>query len=169
VHVILRRVLECETLGLAAQAALSVPRAGAANLLLAHAEGEILDLELTAADADFLYADGGWLVHANHFESRRLRGGDAGLATSVSTLARAARARRLLASAQGSVTLDTLQAILNDHAYGVGAICRHPDPDETWLQRTETCASMILDLSARMMHLAVGQPCREGYQAITFD
>jgi isopenicillin-N N-acyltransferase-like protein len=169
VHVILRRVLECETLGQAAQAALNVPRAGAANLMLAHAEGEILDLELTAADADFLYADGGWLVHANHFESRRLRGGDAGLATSVSTLARAARARRLLDSARGRVSMETLKAILSDHAYGAGAICRHPDSDEPWLQQTKTHASMILDLSARMIYLAAGQPCREGYQAITFD
>jgi hypothetical protein len=65
--------------------------------------------------------------------------------------------------------LDTFRAILNDHAYGAGAICRHPNPAEPWLQRTETCASMILDLSARKMVLAAGQPCHDGYQAITFD
>ena len=54
VHVILRQMLDCEALGDAVRAALCVPRGGAANILLAHAQGEILDLELSATDADFV-------------------------------------------------------------------------------------------------------------------
>jgi len=171
IHVILRQMLDCAALGEAIRAALSVPRAGAANVLLAHAEGEILDLELTATDADFLYGDAGWLVHANHFESPRLRGGDTDVATSMSTLARAARARRMLSAAAsgGDVSSDTFRAILRDHAYGSYAICRHAVPDEPPLQQTATCASTIMDLAGRTLHLAAGQPCREEYRAYTLS
>jgi isopenicillin-N N-acyltransferase-like protein len=169
VHVILRQMLDCAALGRAVRAALGVPRAGAANILLAHAEGEILDLELTANDADFLYGDAGWLVHANHFESPRLRAGDTDLATSMSTLARAARARRLLSASalEPGISLDTFRTILRDHTYGSYAICRHAEPAEPPLQQTATCASAIMDLSGRTLYLAAGQPCREAYASHT--
>jgi isopenicillin-N N-acyltransferase-like protein len=163
VHVILRQMLDCSALGQAIRKALGVPRAGAANILMAHAAGEILDLELTAADADFIYGDAGWLVHANHFESPRLRAGDRGIQSSMSTLARAARARRLVAVEAGQISVDTARTILTDHAYGSYAICRHTEPAEPELQQTATRASAIMDLSARMLHLALGQPCRSAF------
>jgi isopenicillin-N N-acyltransferase-like protein len=171
IHIILRQILDCAHLGDAIHRALQPPRGGAANILLAHAEGEILDLELTASDADFIYGDAGWLVHANHFESPRLKGGDTGLATSMSTLARAARAHRLLGTAAGQqmVDLDTIQTILGDHTYGPYAICRHPAPGEPPLQQTATRASAIMDLRAGEMHLALGQPCRAEYQTLAFS
>ncbi len=151
VHVILRQMLGCEPLGAAIREAYRVPRGGAANILLAHASGEILDLELTATDVDFVYGDAGWLVHTNHFESLRLRGGDTGISISMSTLARAARARRLLSTTarQKQVKFDTFHRILTDHAHGAYAICRHADPEEAPLEQTATRASIIMDLSAR--------------------
>ena len=167
IHVLLRLMLECETLGAAAWQAFGHPRAGAANVLLAHAEGEVLDLELTATAADYLYGDAGWLVHANHFESPLLRGGDAGLAGSPSTLARAARARRLLSAQAGQVTLETFQTILRDHAYGHAAICRHPDPALPPEEQTETRASLIMELAEGRLHLSAGQPCREAIQVLS--
>jgi isopenicillin-N N-acyltransferase-like protein len=169
VHVLLRQALGCAHLSEAIHTVYGVPRGGSANLLLAHAAGDILDLELTAADADYIYADDGWLVHANHYESMRLRGGDSGLATSMSTLARAARARRMLsaAAAQKDVSRDTLRTILTDHTYGAYAICRHAEPAEPSLQQTATRASLIMDLSARILYLAAGQPCREEYLAFS--
>ena len=171
VHAILRRMLESAHLGQAIHAAYGVPRGGAANVLLAHAEGEILDLELTARDADFLYGDDGWLVHANHFESGRLRGDDTGLPLSMSTLARSARARRLLSAAVegGSVSEGTFRTILRDHAHGSYAICRHAEPAEEALQQTATRASLIMDLKARSLSLAPGQPCVTPYQSFVLS
>jgi isopenicillin-N N-acyltransferase-like protein len=163
IHIILRRMLSCAHLGDAIHAALSVPRGCSANLLLAHAAGELLDLELTPRDADFLYGEGDRLVHANHFESQRLRAGDSGLAESKSTLARAARARRLLAASGATVSPDGIKAILADHTHGPYAICRHAEPSVHELDRTETRASIVMELSARKLHLSVGQPCNAGY------
>jgi isopenicillin-N N-acyltransferase-like protein len=171
VHVLLRQVLGCAHLGEAIHSVYGVPRGGAANLLLGHAGGEILDLELTPSDADYLYGDGGWLVHANHYESVRLRGGDTGPATSMSTLARAARARRLLsaAAARKDASRDTLRTILTDHTYGAYAICRHAERAEAQLRQTATRASLIMDLPARTLDLAAGQPCREEYFSFSFE
>jgi isopenicillin-N N-acyltransferase like protein len=160
IHVLLRLMLHSESLGAAAWQACRQPRAGAANVLLAHSEGDILDLELTAQAVDHLYGNGGWLVHANHFESPLLRGGDAGLAGSPSTLERATRARRLLAAQAGHISHETFEAILRDHAYGHAAICRHPDPSLPAEEQTETRASLIMDLVERRLHLWIGQPCQ---------
>ena len=165
VHVILRRMLECGSLGAAIHEAYGHPRAGAGNILLAHAEGDLLDLELTATRADFLYGDSGWLVHANHYESPRLRDGDAGIETSLSTVARSARARRLMSGALGYISIDSLQGILRDHAYGAYAICRHADPTEPPLQQTATRASVIMELNHGTLHVSAGQPCRTEYRA----
>jgi isopenicillin-N N-acyltransferase-like protein len=167
IHVLLRLMLESDTLGVAAWQAYRHPRAGAANVLLAHAEGDILDLELTARAADHLYGDAGWLVHANHFDSPLLRGGDAGLVGSPSTLARAARARRLMAAQAGGISLETLQAILRDHAYGYAAICRHPDPTLLPEEQTETRASLVMELADRRLHLSTGRPCQGAVRAFS--
>lgn len=170
VHVILRQMLDCAHLGAAIREAYRVPRGGAANILLAHSHGEVFDLELTATDIDYLYGDSGWLVHTNHFESPRLRGSDTGISSSMSTLARAARARRLLSTAarQRKVRLETFESILTDHAYGAYGICRHVDPEEPALQQTATRASVIMDLSERILHVAAGQPCQQEHQTFAF-
>ena len=169
IHVLLRLMLESETPGVAAMQAIGHPRAGAANVLLAHAEGEILDLELTASAADHLYGDAGWLVHANHFESPLLRGGDTGLAASSSTLPRAARARRLMAARAGQISAETFRAILTDHAYGHAAICRHPDPTLPPEEQTETRASLLMELSEGRLHVTVGQPCRDATRVLSLS
>lgn len=167
-HVLLRRMLGCATLGEAVHTAFSSPRATSANVMLAHKAGEILDLELTPEDADFVYGDEGWLVHANHFESPRLRAGDTGISTSVSTVARAARARRLLGAARGDITIETFQTILQDHAYGDHSICRHADARDPIIQLSATRASVIMDLSKGTAYVAGGQPCKTAYQTCTF-
>jgi isopenicillin-N N-acyltransferase-like protein len=166
VHILLRQMLECEALGDAVRLAIGQPRGGAANIMVAHGQGEIIDLELTATRADFIYGDSGWLAHANHFESQRLREGDTGITRSASSVARAARARRLMAGAAAGrgAGLETFQAILSDHAYGPYAICRHPVREEPPLQQSATRASAIMELATGRFHLAAGQPCKVPYQ-----
>jgi hypothetical protein len=59
----------------------------------------------------------------------------------------------------------TFRAILRDHAHGNYAICRHAEPAEAPLQQTATRASLIMDLKARSLLLAPGQPCEVPYQS----
>ena len=64
IHLILRQMLGCATPGDAIYEAYRVPRGGSANVMLAHAEGEILDLELTPLTVDFMAEIGGFYMAA---------------------------------------------------------------------------------------------------------
>ena len=76
--------------------------------------------------------------------------GDRAIGASESTLLRYGRAIRLIEAdrAAGKVTVETLQHILCDHFNHSNAICRHPDPALTEIERSATLASMIVDLTA---------------------
>ena len=68
------------------------------------------------------------------------------------------------AAARSRVSVATFRSILKDHAYGAYAICRHADASEPALDRSATRASVIMDLSARILYLSPGQPCCEEYR-----
>ncbi len=165
-HLILRDALNAPRLGLAMAAVYRGARADSGNYLLAHADGEAVDLEATPSDVGFLHPQDGLLVHTNHFLTPRLQTGDRGIAESDNTLARYGRAVRLLRAQVGQVTVETLKSIFCDHFNHPKSICRHPDPDQPDIERSATLASMILDLTAGQMHLAVGEPCQGDYYTV---
>jgi hypothetical protein len=55
-------------------------------------------------------------------------------------------------------TLPLLQALHSHDGHPKG-VCRHVDESEPWEERTATLASVIMDLAARRLHVAGGQPC----------
>jgi isopenicillin-N N-acyltransferase-like protein len=75
----------------------------------------------------------------------------------------AVRLQRLKAGATGSATLDDFRALLADHADYPHSICSHADPGDHPLEQGATIASVLMDLSARRLWLAAGQPCRTPY------
>jgi isopenicillin-N N-acyltransferase-like protein len=165
-HVILRQALDAPHLGKAIVAVYCGPRADSGNYLLAHVDGEGVNLEATPSDVGFLYPDDGLLIHTNHFLTPRLQVGDVAIVESDNTLPRYGRAIRLLHGQAGQITVETLKSIFNDHFNRPRAICRHPDPDEPEIERTATLASMIVDLTAGEMHLTVGEPCQAEYYTV---
>lgn len=163
-HLILREALKAPRLGLAVAAVYTGPRADSGNYLLAHADGEALDLEAAPSDIGFLYPQDGLLVHTNHFLTPRLQAGDVGILASDHTLLRYGRALRLLRARAGQITVETLKSVLRDHFNHPKSICRHPDPGQPEIERSATLASVIVDLSAGEMYLAAGEPCETEYQ-----
>ena len=65
--------------------------------------------------------------------------------------------------APASATLDGFRALLADHADYPHSICAHPDPDEHPLEQGATIASVLMDLNARRVWLAAGNPCQVPY------
>ena len=165
-HVILREALNAPRLGLAVAAIYRDVRADSGNYLLAHAEGEAVNLEATPSEVGFLHPKDGLLAHTNHFLTPCLQMGDRGISESDNTLVRYGRAIRLLRAQAGQVTVETLKSIFRDHFNHPKAICRHPDPSQPDIERSATLASMILDLTASEMHVTVGEPCQTEYYAI---
>lgn len=163
-HLILREALNASRLGLAVAAIYRGARADSGNYLLAHTDGEAIDLEATPSDVGFLYPRDGLLVHTNHFVTPRLQAGDVGIAPSEHTLLRYGRAIRLLRAQVGQITVETLKEVFRDHFNRPYSICRHPHPNLPEIERSATLASAIVDLTFGEMYVTVGEPCEAKYK-----
>jgi isopenicillin-N N-acyltransferase-like protein len=166
-HVLLRAVLESDSLSWALRAACRSPRNASINLLLGQADdtgGELIDLELAPGEAGWLHPMDGLVTHANHFETT-LPVHDSAKDLGGSSLFRSARARRLLgpAAAAGKVVEDDVAEVFRDHASFPLSICRHVDERDAPRDRSETVYSVLLDLHERRFGLAAGPPCAHEY------
>jgi isopenicillin-N N-acyltransferase-like protein len=163
-HLILREALNASRLGLAVAAVYRDLRADSGNYLLAHVDGEAIDLEATPSDVGFLHPQDGLLTHTNHFVTPRLQAGDVAIAESDHTLLRYGRAVHLLRAQVGQITIGTLKSVFRDHFNHPKSICRHPDPGYPGIERSATLASMIVDLTTGEMYVTAGEPCETEYQ-----
>ncbi len=174
-HVLLRAVLEADSLTWAIRTACRTPRNASINLLVGQAgqstiDGELIDLELVPGDVGWLNPVDGLLTHANHLETP-LPVRDTVKDWGGSSPFRSARARRLLAeAAAGRKVAEThLAEVFRDHASFPSAICRHVDERDGPLERSETVYSLMLDLDERAMGLAAGPPCGHDYSWLSLE
>ena len=165
-HVLLRALLDCATVTEALMVLQAGPRSSSANYLIAHASGAVLDVEAAPGDFTRLYPQfpgHGLLLHTNHFHDPRLHPVDVSLWAMPSS---AVRLQRLRAGAAEAATLDHFRALLADHADYPHSICSHPDPREHPLEQGATIASLLMDLTARRLWLAAGNPCQTPYREL---
>jgi isopenicillin-N N-acyltransferase-like protein len=157
-----RAILDARTIGEAIHACLPKQRAGGYHYLLADPNGELYSVETSATSNNIGYGDAGWLVHTNHYLSARMQALEAPGAY-VGSHVRLNRARRLLRSRLGQVTVESIQSTLRDHVNWPNAICRHENPEDPPHERSETLASLVMDLSDRVMWAVPGPPCQGQY------
>lgn len=150
-HVLLRSVLEADSMSWALRNVLRIPRSASINLLIGQ-PSEIIDLELVPGDAGWLHPEDGILVHANHFESN-VPVYDTIKDWGGSSLFRSARARRLLLEKK-----DVLE-VLKDHFSAPLAICRHADERDAEVDKSESIWTVQMDLDDRAIQLIPGPPC----------
>ncbi|MCS7011329.1 MAG: hypothetical protein NZL98_08160, partial [Anaerolineales bacterium] len=86
----------------------------------------------------------------------------------VSSQVRYFRARRLL-SEQPRHSIKTLQAIQRDHVNHPNSICNHSIHAIDPLDREKTINALVIDLTAREMHIAWGNPCENPYHTYHLD
>jgi isopenicillin-N N-acyltransferase-like protein len=163
-HTRCREVLEAQTFEQALRPITDTPRTASANFVVGTAGGAILDIEASPDHVSFIEPTDGIVTHSNHFLT-------AGHGESLleklapNTLYRADRMRALLARDRGALTFAHLHAAMRDHLGAPYAICRHPDPDQPPAKRTMTVGAVLIDLDARVMHVADGPPCSNVYAA----
>ena len=169
-HVLLRAVLDCTTVTDALEVLQAGPRSSSANYLIAQAGGAALDIE--AAPGDFtrlypVYPEDGVLRHTNHFLAPRTAAPDTG-PTDLALWAMPSSVVRLqrLRSAATARTLDDFGDLLADHADYPHSICAHPDPAAHPCEQGATIASVLMDLTARRIWLAAGNPCQAPYEQL---
>ena len=166
-HVLLRAVLDCATVTEALEALQAGPRSSSANYLIAHASGAALDIE--AAPGDFtrlypLFPEDGVLRHTNHFLAD-IHPADLALWAMPSSVIRLQR----LQAAGTARALDDFGPLLADHADYPHSICAHPDPADHPCEQTATIASVLMDLTAKRIWLAAGNPCQAPYEQLDID
>jgi isopenicillin-N N-acyltransferase-like protein len=134
-------------------------RAGGYGHVLAFRGGDAVTIETTGKEMAVLEGPG---AHTNHYLDRRLA--ELGAEPSEGSLSRLARLDQLLAERRPD-TPEAIMDVLRDHGPGPEAICLHPDPAEGD-EASAVMFSMVADLEASRMWVALGNPCQNDYVEI---
>ncbi|HEY7039308.1 MAG TPA: C45 family peptidase [Methylomirabilota bacterium] len=157
-YLLTRLAIEQPTLKAAVDAVLAPKRASSRNLLLADRSGAMVDIETTAQEHALTWGDG-CLVHANHHVLPGMAVHETATADELhDSTCRHERIAALMAAHHGRLDVATLQTILRDHASRPHSICAHPGERVAY-----SFASLIADLDASALTIAVGPPCEHEY------
>lgn len=170
-HVVLRAVLDCETISDAFSVMQKSPRSSSANYLVAHRDGVAVNVE--AAPGDFsrlflLFPEDGVLLHTNHFLSPAFDRKDVSLWVMPDSPFRLERLREAVTAARPKLTMEDFQHVLGDHANYPSGVCCHPDPRMGQHDQGATVASVLMDLDERTMWVADGHPCTVPYRRLDY-
>ena len=166
--VVSRAVLASKTPGGALYHTLSHQRAAGYNHLIAHESGELYSVEVSARRFSIIYPENGYVVHTNHYLSPNMQEIEDEPEELISSRIRYFRASRLLNQSQNH-SIKTLQAIQKDHVNYPNSICNHDFGDETLLDSEKTINALVIDLTAREMHISWGSPCQNAYHTYHLD
>lgn len=176
-HVMLRGLLDAETITEAARTLTSTQRGFSGNYLVADRSGLAFNAETVSGDdaagvAISLPVDG-VIAHTNHFLHPELARNDARIAQNPHSLFRLNALERTLRGASPATSIEHVQSALRGHQGHPDGVCSHPDPRFPELEQRATLASVIADLEAGQLWIAAGQPCVNEYERIdlhqTFD
>jgi isopenicillin-N N-acyltransferase-like protein len=164
-----RAVLAARTPAEAIRAALNRRRAAGYNHLIVHVSGEMYNVEVSAEDFDVIYGLDGMLAHTNNYLSRRMRAIEKDSEELIASRVRHNRAARLMRSQRGKLSLKSFQSILSDHVNYPQSICNHIDENDPPLERQQTIASILMDLTTQSMYVAWGPPCQSEYHSYKLE
>jgi isopenicillin-N N-acyltransferase-like protein len=156
IHVLLRQVLQtCRSVD-DGVALLTGATVAASSAVTVAAPGDVASVELSPGGANVLR--GGVGAHTNHFLEPPRAGRDLMPEESPSTLPRLDVVRR-------APLLDALRS----HEGHPDGVCRHLDERAAWSDQAVTVASVIMNLAARRLHVAAGQPCTHEHEEIRLE
>jgi hypothetical protein len=143
-------------------------RASSYNNVLANAQGAVVNVEGSATDAALTGPDdAGHLVHTNHYVCDRMQPFEGDPAYAERSQVRLDRGRELLSVAPpGSITEDSLRAMLADHQTAPDALCRHP---ESGTPDSKTVFWCVADVTAGRITFGRGNPCDSEAQTYVFS
>jgi isopenicillin-N N-acyltransferase-like protein len=157
-----RAVLAARTPGGAIRRTLVPRRAAGYNHLIAHESGELYSVEVSARNFAILYAHENYIVHTNHYLAPNMQAIESEPDELIATRVRYFRVERLLKK-NTLHSVHTLQTIQRDHVNHPSSVCNHADTLTDPLDREKTINAMVIDLTARAMHIAWGNPCSNQY------
>ena len=128
--IVARGILNADSFSQALKAVLSTRTTVSGNMLIAHRDGEGIDLEVTPTEVGYLQAEDGIITHTNNLLALVNREDIVDTMKSVlpDTLFRYSRSRHLLAAEKGHINIGSFQRVLKDHFSYPDSICRHVNP-----------------------------------------
>lgn len=168
-HVLLRAILDAETLSDALAALQRGERSSSANYLLTHEDGVAVDVEAAPGDYARLfltYPEAGVLLHTNHFDHPRFDGRDVSLWAMPDSPFRMSRLRDRVREHEGPLDVAFWQELLADHATYPLGVCCHADERLPGPERSATVASVIMDPAQRRMWATAGNPCEHAWEEL---
>ena len=159
-----RRALAQSTLEGAIRAATNVNRAFGNNHLIATADGDIVDVEVSGASWAMYSAANRFIAHANHFVSPELRHLDAG-EDLLNSRVRQLRVERAVDGVWGTIDPPRLMRILSDHANYPKSVCKHHAPESDL--DYGTIGSVVIDVTSHTLWACAGNPCRARWREVT--
>jgi isopenicillin-N N-acyltransferase-like protein len=167
-HLLLRAILDSEAVPYAVSALARGRRASSGNYLIADQDGLAIDVEAAPGGYERLYIgypERGLILHANHFTSRRFDGHDVAPYAMPDSPFRLQRLRQLIEPVP-RLDRESFQSAFADHATFPFGICCHPNTQTKESQRWETVAAAIMDIEARKLWLASGNPCTNPFECV---
>ena len=165
-HVMLRALLDAESVEDAQRLLGSAERALSANYLVADKTGHAMNFETIAGGEDEIHATrpcDGLLAHSNHFLAPAFCDIDAYVGNSPHSRTRLSDMRQGLRHARRP-SVATMQQVLRSHAHEPNGICSHPDPAAHPMYARTTVASFIADVTSGEFWFTDGPPCRSEYE-----
>jgi isopenicillin-N N-acyltransferase-like protein len=166
--VVARSVLSARRISGAIGRALVTHRAAGYNHLLVHESGEMYSIEVSARRFEILHGTDGYIAHTNHYLAPHMKEVESDPEELISSRVRYFRSNRLLRQ-NSAHTIKTLQAIQKDHVNLPNSICNHAIDGLDPLDREKTINAMVIDLTAREMHIVWGNPCQNTYHTYHLD
>ena len=167
-----RRILESATMGDALDAVMEPVGVLSTNIVLTSREGFSIDLETTPARHGFAYPEDGVLGHANAFTSfvpEQVK--ETYRPSSSDSLYRGRRVQDALAAAPGAATSEAMRELivtaLSDHLGFPNSVCNHPD--ERAERRSQTLASLVVDVTTGEFWVAGGNPCETAFELLPWN
>ncbi len=169
-----RKILDATDMYDALEAVMESKQNGCTNLLITHRDGVVIDLETTPGRHGWMYPTDGVLAHTNHFIAVVPPQLEASYRpSSPDSLYRLTQIQKVLRKAPEAKTPAKMRRLiasaLSDHFGFPNSVCNHEDTRRPFLDRTETIASSILDLTTGDYYLAPGVPCETPYQKLPWN
>ncbi len=151
IHIVLRSILESQTLE---NAKLAIQKSGygkASNILCGDASGNFCDIEFAGDDKFNLPTQIPFMVHTNHFIGKSINPSDESFMNSYTRL----RVANQKASTLKEFSIDEMKAILSDRSDPEYPILRAYQSDNE-LREVGSVATIIMDLKSRKLHVRRG-------------
>lgn len=169
ITVISRKIMNSTRIRDALSAVLRAERSASINFMIAHSDGEVLNLEITPEDVAVTYPSQGILTHSNNFLEFNPGIKDLGKIFFPDSITRWHRMKELLKSKIGKIEEREIKNATSDHFDHPYSICRHTDERSPKEHSFETILSMIMDLKDKSMYVTEGNPCLNKYEKVPLE